>query len=39
MENKKDNFINENHTDVSVSEDTEEELLDDNDGKCSDEYF
>ncbi|KAG5580350.1 hypothetical protein H5410_050977 [Solanum commersonii] len=39
QENEKDNFINDNQTDVSGSEETEEELLDDDDGEDSDEYF
>ncbi|XP_049359540.1 uncharacterized protein LOC125824236 [Solanum verrucosum] len=39
QENEEDNFINDNQTDVSGSEETEEELLDDDDGEDSDEYF
>ena len=39
LENEDDNFINDNHTIVSGSKETEEELLDDNDGEDSDEYF
>ncbi|XP_049397336.1 uncharacterized protein LOC125861495 [Solanum stenotomum] len=33
QENEEDNFINDNQTDVSGSEETEEELLDDDDGE------
>lgn len=39
QENEEDNFINDNHTDVSGSEEIEEELLDDNDGEDSYESF